>query len=501
MCRRLALSTLSLAFLVPLALTQPPNGKVLKEVWEAAYLDGNQAGHVRGLYRELNMGGMKVIEASSEFELTVVRFGQSHQIQFTMANHETTDGKVLAIVMQENTAKGQKIVRRAKVDGKHIVVSTDIGGNTTPERKQPWNDQAIGLYGEELLFRDRKIEPGLQFSFLKFEPSLDSMINYHVELKDWEEVPLLKNAKKRLMRVETRMDKIQDIQLPTVTSWIDDKGDTIKRQMQLPGLGQLVTYRATREQALAKGGKVTDIGISQLIRLNQAILRPMDAKEATYRVRLKEVEEPLKAFASDERQKVTQGQGDALDIHVLGRHTPSQTKSEAKAPEEYLKSNHFLCSDDAKVKSLAAEAAGNEKDSWQKALRIEQWVHKHLKNKNYSEAFATADQVARTLEGDCTEHAVLAAAMCRASGVPARTAVGLVYVRQDRSMCYHMWMEVWIAGKWYGLDPTLGLGRVGVGHLKIADHHWNDTRSFMPLLPVTRILGKVQIEVVLEKQD
>ena len=61
------------------------------------------------------------------------------------------------------------------------------------------------------------------------------------------------------------------------------------------------------------------------------------------------------------------------------------------------------------------------------------------------EALAPADHVARTLRGDCTEFAMLGAAMCRAAGVPSRTAIGLVY-HTDRlgtpKLSYHMWMEV-----------------------------------------------------------
>jgi transglutaminase-like putative cysteine protease len=86
--------------------------------------------------------------------------------------------------------------------------------------------------------------------------------------------------------------------------------------------------------------------------------------------------------------------------------------------------------------------------------------------------------------------------MCRAAGVPSRTAVGLVYAPRERAMGFHMWIEVWVGGKWYALDPTLGQGHVGAAHLKITDHHWNDVQSMTPLLPVTRVLGKLQIEVV-----
>jgi transglutaminase-like putative cysteine protease len=91
--------------------------------------------------------------------------------------------------------------------------------------------------------------------------------------------------------------------------------------------------------------------------------------------------------------------------------------------------------------------------------------------------------------------------MCRAVGVPSRTAIGLVHVPAERAMGYHMWMEVWVNGKWYALDPTLGQGRVGAAHIKITDQHWNDTQNLLPFLPLTRVLGKLEIEVLDVKYD
>ncbi len=47
-----------------------------------------------------------------------------------------------------------------------------------------------------------------------------------------------------------------------------------------------------------------------------------------------------------------------------------------------------------------------------------------------------------------------------------------------------------------GLDATLGEGGVGPGHLKIADHSWNNTQTLAPVLPVLRVMGKTKVEVV-----
>ncbi len=71
-------------------------------------------------------------------------------------------------------------------------------------------------------------------------------------------------------------------------------------------------------------------------------------------------------------------------------------------------------------------------DPWEKATAINKWVAQNLRDKNFKAAFAAAGEVARNLTGDCTEHAVLTAAMCRAVGVPSRVVIGLVYVERPR---------------------------------------------------------------------
>jgi transglutaminase-like putative cysteine protease len=165
---------------------------------------------------------------------------------------------------------------------------------------------------------------------------------------------------------------------------------------------------------------------------------------------------------------------------------------------KFLKSCYFIKSDDEKVREHVRQAVGDETDAWRRAIRIERWVHTHMRKDNASDAFATADHVARTLRGDCTEYAMLTAAMCRAAGIPSRAVVGLVYVDSARGPAFgfHMWAEVWVQGQWMPIDATLGKGYVGATHLKIADHSWHDTQSLTPILPALRVVGKTAIEVI-----
>jgi transglutaminase-like putative cysteine protease len=170
----------------------------------------------------------------------------------------------------------------------------------------------------------------------------------------------------------------------------------------------------------------------------------------------------------------------------------------APVKDEFVKSCYWIDSDDARIKGYAQRAVGNRTDPWEQAKAIERWVHSNM-HISYSEPFAPASEVGKSLRGDCRQYGFLTTAMCRAAGLPARTALGLCYA-YDRKlgpvMAFHMWTEVFVRGDWAAIDATRGEGHVGATHLKITDSSWYDTQSLTPLLPVFRVLGKLSIEVV-----
>jgi hypothetical protein len=478
---------------------KPQLGKLLKEVWEAAYLDDVPAGHVHTVIHELPMRDQPHILAATEMELALRRFNQQLVLRYGYSNVETPEGKVLAFVVQQTLAKDQVLTRKGKVEGKQCVITVEAPNRPASEVKLKWNEAALGLYAQERLLAERQPEPNSRFDFIRFEPTLDTWLTVHVAVKDYEEVRLLGGQTRKLLRVESRLDRVLGVELPPEIAWLDADWEAVKRQMEVPGLGTLTLYRTSKEQALKRGQtQAKDVGISQLVPVNRVVSRMNDTREIVYRIRIRGEQEPQALLPQDDRQRIRAVKTDEVELLVRGQLSPARDAQPAAEapPQEYLRSNHTLRCDDPRVQELAREAVGTEPDPWQKALRIENWVCTHLKNKNFTEAFATADQVARTLEGDCSEHAVLAAAMCRAVGVPSRTVIGLVHVPGQQAMGYHMWIEVWIGGKWYPLDPTLGQGRVGAAHIKIADQHWNDTQSLLPFLPLTRILGRLEIEIL-----
>jgi len=88
---------------------------------------------------------------------------------------------------------------------------------------------------------------------------------------------------------------------------------------------------------------------------------------------------------------------------------------------------------------------------------VETFVYEAIVNKNAGRPFDFASRVAANAEGDCTEHAVLLAALLRATGRPARVILGLLLIEDGTEFFTfgHAWTEVHDGDTWRVLDATL----------------------------------------------
>ncbi len=168
----------------------------------------------------------------------------------------------------------------------------------------------------------------------------------------------------------------------------------------------------------------------------------------------------------------------------------------AEVDPKYLKSNVLVTSDDQRVRLLALKATQSAEDPWQKAVAIQKWVYEHIREKNFKVAFAAANEVARNLAGDCTEHAVLAAAMCRAVDIPSRVVVGLLYVERHAGFGYHMWNEVYVNQRWVAIDPSWNQSMVDAVHIKISESSLDGIAPFEAFSPIIRVMGKLEIDPI-----
>jgi transglutaminase-like putative cysteine protease len=182
-------------------------------------------------------------------------------------------------------------------------------------------------------------------------------------------------------------------------------------------------------------------------------------------------------------QKVEVSADRTVTVTVTPAVAPSAMPFPYKGTDENLldatKPTRFLQSADKKVVELARRAVGDAKDSAEAVRRIEAFVARYMTNKGLSVGYASASEVADSRAGDCTEFAVLTAAMCRAVGIPAQVVVGVAYVKDFAGIegfGGHAWTQAYVGddkgkGTWVGLDAAFksaGLGGYDAGHLALA---------------------------------
>ncbi|MFZ2146684.1 MAG: transglutaminase-like domain-containing protein, partial [Sedimentisphaerales bacterium] len=168
-----------------------------------------------------------------------------------------------------------------------------------------------------------------------------------------------------------------------------------------------------------------------------------------------------------------------------------------------LEPTRYVESDQQVIIDLAQRAVEDTSDAAEAARRIEAFVADYVTDKSLSVGYASAAEVAVSRQGDCSEHAVLAAALCRAAGIPAQVVTGLAYVPQWRTVQNgfggHAWVQVYLADKWVGLDAAFksaGLGGYDAGHIALAVGNGNP-EDFLNLV---NTMGQFKIEKVTVKK-
>ena len=479
-------------------------GKVVLEYWDAIYLQGIKAGYTRTTFHEFERDGKTLRRVTQTMHMTVRRGQALANIDAENGDEETLDGTVVGVFFRIGSARDQIVNNVGKIDGKFMRIIVQQKGSPATERKVPWDDTVIGMFAEDNLLKKRAVKPGDVLTYRIYAPVVNNVVTTVVSVKDWEKVPLNGNVRK-LLRVESKPNKIGEFQLPAQTLWLDEEYQLVQSQVEMPGLGETTYVRTTEKDALKPIGKVPDLFAQQSIALNKPIRNAFSQPVIVYQVTLgvapDDMADVAKMFATgDGRQEIKNITKNSFELHVRAVRGPKALTNVAAVDKQFTESNLFVNSDHPLVRKLANEAVGDETDPWIKSQNIESFVKRYIKEFSFDCGITTADWVAENRKGDCKQFGMLTAAMCRAAGIPSRTAIGLVY-HVDRSgqpqLSYHMWAEVNVNGQWIGLDATLGLNQIGAAHLKITDHSWYQVNSFTPMLPLMRFMtAQPKIEVL-----
>lgn len=471
----------------------PPAGKLLREVWDVFFVQGARMGYAHTTVRELSENDERLIQVEMVYRLKLKRFGQVSEEELRISGLETPTGQVRSFATEMNLGPTPMTVR-GRVIGDQMRLETTTAGKTVPSQI-PWSDKVRGFYAADQTLLSKPMQPGERRTLQALMPPLNVVAQIDLVARGFERTPLL-NGSYELLRIESRAQLPGGVSLDTVL-WVNRRGEVLKSHSD--ALAQ-DSYRVTKAEALDEAGtEAFDLGADSVVHLARPLPGGHASQRVRYRLRLPG-SDPSAVFASGPTQQVQaiDDQSAELTVSALSLAQPPADPGPAEPPpgDDDRRANSLIQSDHPTVVALARQAAPADQDPRQVALALEQFVHENITQKNFSQAFATAAEVAETREGDCTEHAVLLAALARARGIPARVAVGLVYMPQAQAFGYHMWNEVYLSDRWWPLDATLAQGGIGAAHLKLAHSSLAGASAYTSLLPVAQVLGRLELEVL-----
>ncbi|MBI2503308.1 MAG: PQQ-binding-like beta-propeller repeat protein [Candidatus Latescibacteria bacterium] len=245
-----------------------------------------------------------------------------------------------------------------------------------------------------------------------------------------------------------------------VLCWLDAQGRQVHRQVPLVG-GEEV--RVSAAQACAWGMPGPDKGVW--------LDYPVPAPAKIERLVLELPSHLLGLLVvQDERQQVVEGMDGRLRLAV--QRLEDRHRDAARLPilapglEPFLQPSLYVQSDDPRIRELAAELRGQERDAWQVVLRLQRWVYDRMTPTETAVRFKSTAEILAEMEGTCSEYTVLFLSLCRAAGIPARACAGLV-ASPSGMLIPHLWAEVYV-GYWASVDPTWDEVEVDAVHIQFS---------------------------------
>ncbi len=468
------------------------NADPREETWMACSINGSRIGYTHLVMEPAPDDGQPVLRFEYDDELKLRRFGADTVVRTRLSSLETRDGELLSFRSEMQAGPGA-MVSEGRREGDQLKLRTSNQGKVD-EHSLPWNKQYGGFFADQLSLRRQPMRPGETRRLQALLPILNVVGQVRLEATAFESIELPAGTR-QLLRINATTD-IGTAEIKSVL-WTDPQGKPHKvKDLQL-GMEAVLTTQEDARRPSSGGG--FDLGFDTVVRIDRPLRDPHRTRRIVYRARLKDGD--VKSLFAEGVMQTVRPLGDGAVEVTVQAVRPDQPPAVAGPPSDPptdadRQASTMLQSEDATVRKMAEAVAVGQSDAWTIATALENHVKKSIRLKNYSTAMATAAEVAQSLEGDCTEHAMLLAALCRARSVPARVAIGLVYYPSASGFAYHMWTEAWIKDRWIPLDATLGMGGIGAAHLKLADSSLEGTSAYAELLPVIQALGRLQLEIV-----
>ena len=449
------------------------------EQWFTVLLDGRKTGSLE-VRREARDG---IVETTQTLDLELDRAGARVAMRSIDSATEKADGTPLAFSSRSQFSGTDAVIEGTVRNGRIAVVARN--GGETVERQLQWPAGAVLAEGARLAARRAGLAQGARHSILAFQPAaleaarIDSVVGA-VRTIDLPGGPRRLHPVRQSMHMAgTRLD---------IEAWVDAEHDV--QRMVMPMLGVELTLLACDRACALAPNQPGDLFERALLRSPRALSR--EALAGTLRYTLEVQGKASDAgFPPTPHQSILASGGHwLLTVDAVGAADRSNVPPRAadSAPGEWVQSAA------PEIVALAHQAAGDAGTPAARMQRMEAFVRDYIHDKTLGVGYASALEVARDRKGDCTEHALLLAALGRAAGIPTRVVFGLAYTPsfagQAQVFVPHAWIEAYVEGRWRGYDAALG--GFDAGHLALSIGEGDPWRFYSGL----DLIGRLAIRTI-----
>ncbi len=442
-----------------LAAAPPPPGDPSEPTgaarWYLLELDGQRCGwSCREEWRE-----GEVFHRRERTRMTVSRAGREASIEIVLEVEERPDGTIVAT--RRTDGGGGVSEERHRITAAGIEAIRRIGGREVVERRSRPEGEWLSPRAAAVHLAERRAAGvrEIRCRVLHLEGTPEAVELFSERLDRGEERFPIDGREVPVSRWRTRLGEQGGI---VEERWSRD--GWLVTSEAATGAGRLaMTLTSESEARRPRGASPPEVIAASVVPLPAPLPRGLPlrfeirpASSLTEGDR-EEVRARLRALPDSPRQRIA-AEGPGVRVEILAAAAAMPAGCDPPTPEA-LAAGPLIERDDPQVRRLADRLGGGVGlDAAVVAERLRRGVHRFISRKDLATTLAGAAETVRRRRGDCSEHAVLLAALLRSRGIPARIAVGLdhaaSFAGRREVFAWHVWTQAWLDGCWRDLDAT-----------------------------------------------
>ncbi|MCE9634673.1 MAG: DUF3108 domain-containing protein [Planctomycetes bacterium] len=469
--------------------TEP--GAVLSDQWYAVREDGRKNGWYHMVWTRSTFEGKPSIhDHTTQFSSsTRVMAGMEDVFESESDTHleRTNDGRLLSL--RSKTTQGDRVETTETVrEGASYVWVYKVAGRE--ERRTVAVPGLVPVDAEAFLapiIRSGELQQGATFTFRSPNYLASRLETVNLWVRGQEDVTTPAGPARCWRITQTVTGRPGES-----TWWLDEQG-VLTRLSEPP----VSIERTTEDKAKLLDPEGAPYSITMPAEPNLPRCTSLDACTVDVAIEAR-ADVPLPDFPATPFSKEISREGPVIHMRLTAHDDPAATTAlpvDATADAALaraLEANNLYAPDSPAVRSALKDATKNLSDAERADARavaraVLRWVFKTLRKESGPIPQPTAPEIIDAGMGDCSEHAVLFVALCRAAQIPARRLSG--YAQVGDMWGAHSFCEVWL-GKWIGADPTTN--ELGTRARYVA-FGWDEDPDSYPGLVSQRVTGHMNI--------